>query len=98
MDEFLLPIVICGMLFIGFPWIFFHYMTKWKQAKTLTGADEKLLDELHDMARRLDDRLCSIERIMNAENPNWRQSCLPDSTSGLAEDLASARLRRGERL
>ena len=39
--------------------------------------DEKLLDELHDAARRLDDRLCTIERIMTAENPNWRQQCLP---------------------
>ena len=43
-------------------------------------SDEKLLDELHDAARRLDDRLCSIERIMTAENPNWRQQCLPGRT------------------
>jgi len=64
-------------LFIGLPWLIFHYMTKWKQAKTLTAGDEKLLDELHDAARRLDDRLCTIERIMTAENPNWRQQCLP---------------------
>ena len=44
---------------------------------TLTSGDEKLLDELHEAARRLDDRLCTIERIMTAENPNWRQQCLP---------------------
>lgn len=64
-------------IFVGLPWLIFHYVTKWKQAATLTGSDEKLLDELHDAARRLDDRLCSIERIMTAENPNWRQQCLP---------------------
>ena len=64
-------------IFVGLPWLIFHYVTKWKQAATLTGSDEKLLDELHDAARRLDDRLCSIERIMTAENPNWRQNCLP---------------------
>ena len=64
-------------LFIGLPWLIFHYITKWKQAKTLTDSDEKLLDDLHDAARRLDDRLCTIERIMTAENPNWRQQCLP---------------------
>ena len=64
-------------LFIGFPWLIFHYVTKWKQAKTLTHGDEKLLDELHDVARRLDDRLCTIERIMTAENPNCRQQCMP---------------------
>jgi phage shock protein B len=73
-------IIIVPIIFIGLPWLIFHYMTKWRQAKTLTGADEKLLDELHDAARRLDDRLCSIERIMTAENPNWRQQCLPGRT------------------
>ena len=57
------------MLFIGLPWLVFHYITKWKTAATLTTGDEKLLDELHDAARRLDDRLCTIERIMTAENP-----------------------------
>ena len=55
---------------------------------TLTGADEQLLDDLHDAARRLDDRLCSIERIMTAENPNWRQQCLPEATSSRQRLLA----------
>ncbi len=68
-------------LFIGLPWVILHYVTKWRQAKTLTDGDEKLLDELHDAARRLDDRLCTIERIMTAENPNWRQQCLPGRDS-----------------
>ena len=93
MEEVLIPILICGMLFIGLPWLVFHYVTKWKQAATLTGADEKLLDDLHDMARRLDDRLCTIERIMTAENPNWRQHCLPDDTARIEEDLVRTRSR-----
>ena len=67
-------------LFIGLPWLIFHYITKWKQAATLTGSDEKLLDDLNDAARRLDDRLCTIERIMTAENPAWRQQCLPETS------------------
>jgi phage shock protein B len=76
-EAVLIPLTIVPVLFIGFPWLIFHYVTKWKQAKTLTHGDEKLLDDLHDAARRLDDRLCTIERIMTAENPNWRQQCLP---------------------
>ncbi len=66
-------------LFVGLPWLVFHYITKWKTTARLTGGDEKLLDELYDAARRMDDRLCSIERIMTAENPNWRQQCLPET-------------------
>lgn len=70
--EEIIPIIIVGMLFIGLPWIVFHYITKWKSAATLTLEDENLLDELHELARRLDDRMGTIERIMAAENPNWR--------------------------
>jgi phage shock protein B len=82
MEEEIMGFVVGGLaivtLFIGLPWLIFHYITKWKTAATLTGSDEKLLDELHDAARRLDDRLGTIERIMTAENPNWRQSSLPE--------------------
>ena len=103
MEDFFGPIVICTILFIGLPWVIFHYITKWKTAATISGSDEKLLDELHDMARRLDDRLCSIERIMTAENPNWRQQCLPDQSARLddqldrmSDRLSSSRSMQGE--
>lgn len=92
--------IIMGILFVALPWIIFHYITKWKTAKVLTGADEQLLDDLHDAARRLDDRLCSIERIMTAENPEWRQNCLPGGTgtgigreSNLLKDFDSLQSR-----
>ena len=77
MEDALIPAIAICTLFIGLPWLVFHYITKWKTAATLTSGDERLLDELHEAARRLDDRLCTIERIMTAENPNWRQQCLP---------------------
>jgi phage shock protein B len=83
MEDEILGMMMGGLaiitLFIGLPWLVFHYITKWKTAATLTGSDEKLLDDLHDAARRLDDRLCTIERIMTAENPQWRQQCLPET-------------------
>jgi phage shock protein B len=72
MEEVIFVPIILGILFIGFPWVLFHYITKWKTAKTLTTEDENLLDELHELARRLDDRMCTIERIVQADNPNWR--------------------------
>ena len=89
MEEVLIPVLVVGILFLGLPWLIFHYVTKWKQAATLTQGDEKLLDELHDLARRLDDRMCTIERIMDAENPQWRQQCLPGRSTSqrlLTED------------
>jgi phage shock protein B len=70
--DYFFPIIIVAILFIGFPWVIFHYITRWKTAATLTTSDENLLDELHDLARRLEDRMVTIERIVQAENPNWR--------------------------
>ena len=77
--EFFMGVIAIVSILIGLPWLIFHYITRWKTAARLTGSDEKLLDELYDAARRLDDRLCSIERIMTAENPTWRQQCLPET-------------------
>ncbi|MDP9162795.1 MAG: envelope stress response membrane protein PspB [Pseudomonadota bacterium] len=78
--EFVVAVVSIVAIFIGLPWLVFHYITRWKMSAKLTGGDEKLLDELYDAARRMDDRLCSIERIMTAENPNWKQQCLPETS------------------
>lgn len=85
MEDIMLPVVILGILFIGFPWVIFHYITKWKTAASITTEDENLLDELHDLARRLDDRMSTIERIIQAENPNWR-SLGADPVESLLED------------
>jgi phage shock protein B len=74
MEDTVVPVFVVGILFIGLPWIVFHYITKWKQAKTLTVDDENLLDDMHDTARRLEERVITIERILTAENPNWKMN------------------------
>ena len=84
-EDVLLPVLIVGMLFIGLPWLVFHYITQWKRAGTLTTEDENLLDGLHDAARRLDDRLATIERIMTAENPGWRQIAADPASIGIED-------------
>jgi phage shock protein B len=100
MEDVVIPILAISVLFLGLPWLIFHYVTKWKSAATLTTGDEQLLDELHEMARRLDDRMCTIERIMTAENPDWQQACLPEAGAPLADDILTTsrtRTRRGEK-
>jgi phage shock protein B len=83
---------------VGLPWLVLHYITQWKKGATLTIEDERLLDELHDLARRLDDRVCTVERIMTAENPNWRSlGCDPATTGiedGTRDNLANIRRER----
>ena len=73
MADGLTAIGVCAILFLGLPWLFLHYSSQWKRARGISIEDERLLDDLHETARRLDERLQSIERIMNAENPRWRE-------------------------
>ena len=71
MEEVFLPIFIVGMLFIGLPWIILHYMTKWKTAATITTDDEVLLEELYNLAKRLDERMDTVERLVATDDPSF---------------------------
>ena len=69
------PIVIMS-IFIGLPWIIMHYITKWKTAATITTDDEHLLDELYQLARRLDERMDTVERLVASDNPEFKPARL----------------------
>ena len=59
-------------LFIGLPWIVLHYVTKWRHAAKITPEDENMLDEMYNLARRLEDRVQTVERIIAADHPEFR--------------------------
>jgi phage shock protein B len=67
-------IIVIPAIFLGMPWIIFHYITKWKQAPKITDEDEKLLDEMFNLARRLEERVNTVERIVAADNPDFKPS------------------------
>lgn len=84
MDE-LIPAIAIVTIFIGLPWLIFHYVTKWKQAPKITDEDEKLLDELYHFARRMEERVQTVERIVAADNPDFRQLSAPTPTPSVSE-------------
>ena len=59
-------------IFIGLPWVIFHYINKWKTAATITTDDEALLEELYSLAKRLDERMDTVERLVAADNPEFK--------------------------
>lgn len=73
MDE---SIIIIPAIFIGLPWIIFHYITKWKAMATITPDDENLLEELYQLARRLDDRMDTVERLVGSDNPDFKTASI----------------------
>ena len=87
-------VAILAVIFIAFPWVLFHYITKWKSAASITREDENLLEELHELARRLEERVCTVERIMTAENPNWRSVTCDPASIGIEDQAVTRRLAK----
>ncbi|MFL0355932.1 envelope stress response membrane protein PspB [Erythrobacter sp. GH1-10] len=66
------PEVIFVPLFImGTIWIILHYITKWKTSATITSDDEVLLEELYNLAKRLDERMDTVERLVASDDPSF---------------------------
>jgi phage shock protein B len=60
-------------LTVCFPlWLIFHYVTKWKSAKGLSAEDEKMLSEVWESTNQMEERIKTLERILDIEAPNWR--------------------------
>jgi phage shock protein B len=54
-------------------WIIFHYVTKMKTSKGLSPEDEKMLSEVWESANKMQDRINTLERILDIESPDWRR-------------------------
>ena len=74
-------------MFIGLPWLILHYVSKWKQAPKITPEDENLLDDMYNLARRLEDRVATVERIVAADNPDWKQLDAPQRNANRDHSL-----------
>ena len=61
------------LITVSFPlWIVFHYVTKMKTSKGLSSEDEKMLSEVWESTNRMEERIKTLERILDIEAPNWR--------------------------
>ena len=61
---------------IGLPWLILHYVTRWKTAATITTDDEVLLEELYSLAKRLDERMDTVERLDATDSPEFKPARL----------------------
>lgn len=69
-------ILIAVIVFIAVPaplFIVLHFITKWKQSREISGGDEQMLEDLWRLSQRLEERLESLEIILDNEMPDWRR-------------------------
>ncbi|MCT2559535.1 envelope stress response membrane protein PspB [Tsuneonella sp. YG55] len=87
MSDFPSEIIIVPILFIALPWLIMHYVTKWKTASSITNDDESLLDELYHLAKRLDTRMETVERLVASDDPSFRPARLVHDSEEDTESL-----------
>lgn len=64
-----------GILFLAVVapiWIISHYIAKAKSAKGMTPEDETMLEEVWESAKKMEERIHTLERILDAQAPGWR--------------------------
>ena len=93
MEEVFVALVLGPTLFIALPWLIMHYVTKWKTAATITSDDEVLLEELYSLAKRLDERMDTVERLVASDNPDYKPARLTHD-----KELDNQQLRELENL
>ena len=64
-------LILIPAVLIGLPWLILHYVTRWKTAATITSDDEVLLEELYNLAKRLDERMDTVERLVATDDPSF---------------------------
>lgn len=77
MDVTIGPLILVAIIvLIAIPaplFILLHFVTKWRQSREISGGDERLLEEMWRLSRRLEERLESLETILDSELPDWRK-------------------------
>ncbi len=55
--------------------IVMHYATRWRKNREISSDDEQMLEELWEMSQRVEERIRTLERILDDEEEReWRKS------------------------
>ncbi len=73
MPDGMVGLFIVFLVLVAPIWIIAHYVTRWRTAKVLSAEDERMLAELWELAPRMESRINTLERILDADSPDWRK-------------------------
>lgn len=72
-DMLFVPLIVF-LVIVAPIWLILHYATRNSANKRLSTRDEDLLEDLLQSARKMEERLQTLERILDADTPEWRKS------------------------
>jgi phage shock protein B len=53
--------------------VIFYFITKWKQTREISGDDERMLEDLWMLSQRLQERIETLERILDDDETTHRR-------------------------
>lgn len=65
--------VILFMVIVAPIWIIMHYRSLNRSSRSLTDEDRQSLDDMLATVDKLNDRIGTLESILDADHPTWRQ-------------------------
>ena len=69
----LLQLATIFVFVLGIIWINRRYGTRKREAAMLTEQEQTTLDQLTRVAEKMEQRLSTLERILDAEQPTWKE-------------------------
>lgn len=72
MEELIMVPVIIFMLLVAPIWLILHYRSKRQINQGFSEEEYTQLSELSELADKMTDRVKTLEAILDAETPEWR--------------------------
>ena len=72
MEEMIMAPLIIFMIIVAPIWLVLHYRSKRQVSQGLSEEEYIQLSDLSEMADKMADRIKTLEAILDAETPDWR--------------------------
>jgi len=72
LEFFFVPMVLF-MVIVAPIWIVMHYRSVSRSSRSLSDDDRESIDNMLVTVDKLNERIVSLEAILDADHPNWRQ-------------------------
>ncbi|MBI2380092.1 MAG: envelope stress response membrane protein PspB [Gammaproteobacteria bacterium] len=67
-----IPLIVF-MVFVAPIWVIMHYRTLGKKSQGLSVEEHTKLQQLNQVAEQMSSRIETLEKILDAETPDWRK-------------------------
>ena len=72
-EMLFVPTVLVILVIVAPTWIVMHYRSVNRSSSQLSEGDRQALEEILVAVDQMADRIESLESILDADHPNWRQ-------------------------